>query len=73
MAVLLPILAMLQYHWLGQVSEGATERLRGSLQSSANAFRHDFNRELIRSLAEDDASLMGENFRSMEHSGSASA
>jgi signal transduction histidine kinase len=48
MAVLLPVLAVLQYHWLGQVSEGATERLRGSLQSSANAFRHDFNRELIR-------------------------
>jgi len=41
--------------------------------STAAASGDYFNRELIRSLAEDDASLMGENFRSMEHSGSASA
>ncbi len=48
MAVLLPLLAALQYYWLGQVSEGASERLQSSLRSSATAFRHDFNRELIR-------------------------
>lgn len=48
MAVLLPLLAGLQYYWLGQVSEGATERLQSSLRSGATAFRHDFNRELIR-------------------------
>ncbi len=48
MAVLLPVLAALQYHWLGQVSEGASERLQSSLRASATAFRHDFNRELIR-------------------------
>lgn len=48
MALLLPLLAALQYHWLGQVSEGATARLQSSLRSSATAFRHDFNRELIR-------------------------
>jgi hypothetical protein len=41
--------------------------------STAAASGDYFNRELIRSLAEDDASVMGENFRSMEHSGSASA
>ena len=49
MAILLPLLAGLQYYWLGQVSEGATERLQTSLRSGATAFRHDFNRELIRS------------------------
>src|SRR4030095_9878984 len=48
MALLLPLLAALQYHWLGQVSQGATERLQSSLRGSATAFRHDFNRELIR-------------------------
>jgi signal transduction histidine kinase len=48
MAVLLPLLAALQYFWLGQVSEGASERLQSSLRASANAFRHDFNREFIR-------------------------
>ena len=41
--------------------------------STAAASGDYFNRELIRSLAEDDASLMGNNFRSMEHSGSASS
>lgn len=48
MAVLLPVLAALQYHWLGQVSEGATERLQSSLRASATGFRRDFNREFIR-------------------------
>jgi signal transduction histidine kinase len=48
MAVLLPLLAALQYYWLGQVSEAATERLQISLRASANRFRQDFNREFIR-------------------------
>src|SRR5688572_11885499 len=48
MALLLPLLAALQYYWLGQVSEGASERLRSSLRASATGFRHDFNREFIR-------------------------
>ena len=48
MAVLLPLLAALQYHWLGQVSEGATERLQSSLRARATEFRYDFNREFIR-------------------------
>jgi len=48
MAVLLPLLAALQYYWLGQVSEGASERLQISLRASANRFRQDFNREFIR-------------------------
>jgi signal transduction histidine kinase len=48
MAVLLPLLAALQYYWLGQVSEAATERLQTSLRASATRFRQDFNREFIR-------------------------
>ena len=48
MAVLLPLLAALQYYWLGQVSKGASERLQSSLQAGATRFRQDFNREFIR-------------------------
>src|ERR1700694_1029520 len=48
MLVLLPLLAALQYYWLGQVSQAATERLQISLRASANRFRQDFNREFIR-------------------------
>lgn len=48
MAVLLPSLAALQYVWLGQVSEGARERLQASLSANAVRFKQEFNRELIR-------------------------
>ena len=48
MAVLLPLLAGLQYYWQGQVSEAATERLQSSLRASASRFRQDFNREFLR-------------------------
>lgn len=48
MAVLLPVLAALQYYWLGQVSKAATERLQTSLRDGATRFRQDFNREFIR-------------------------
>lgn len=48
MSVLLPLLAGLQYYWLGQVSQGASERLEAGLRASAKQFRSDFNREFIR-------------------------
>src|SRR6185295_381812 len=48
MAVLLPLLAALQYYWLGQVSQAATERMQTSLREGATRFRQDFNREFIR-------------------------
>ncbi len=48
LSALLPVLAALQYYWLGQVSQGASERLESTLRASATQFRHDFNRELIR-------------------------
>ena len=44
--VLLAALAALQYHWLGQVSEGERERLRTNLRAGSNRLREDFDREL---------------------------
>jgi signal transduction histidine kinase len=46
--VLLPILAILQYQWMGQVSEGERERLQNNLRDGANKFTADFDRELAR-------------------------
>jgi two-component system, OmpR family, sensor histidine kinase SenX3 len=46
--VLLPILAVQQYRWMGQVSEGERERLQKNLREGADKFAADFNRELAR-------------------------
>jgi two-component system sensor histidine kinase SenX3 len=46
--VLLPILAILQYRWMGQVSEGDRERLQKNLREGADKFAADFDRELAR-------------------------
>ena len=46
--VLLPILAILQYRWMGQVSEGEGERLQKNLREGARRFATDFDRELAR-------------------------
>src|SRR5215216_5933464 len=46
--VLLPILAILQYRWMGQVSEGESERLQKNLREGASKFAGDFDRELAR-------------------------
>ncbi len=48
MAVLMPLLAALQFYWLGQVSDGERERLQANLSADAIKFKRDFNRELIR-------------------------
>jgi len=48
MAILLPLLAALQYYWLGQVSDAESERQQINLRAFATQFRQDFNRELIR-------------------------
>jgi two-component system, OmpR family, sensor histidine kinase SenX3 len=45
---LLPILAILQYRWMGQVSEGERERLQKNLREGADKFAADFDRELAR-------------------------
>jgi len=46
--LLLPLLAALQYRWLGQVSEGERERLQASLRAGANRFSQDFDQEISR-------------------------
>src|SRR5512145_2787947 len=43
---LLPLLAGLQYRWLGQVSEGERERKKSVLTTMARQFCNDFDREL---------------------------
>ncbi len=43
---LLPLLAVLQYRWLGQVSEGERERMKNNLNASARQFSQEFDNEL---------------------------
>ncbi len=45
---LLPTLAVLQYRWLGQISTDERERMQASLQTAANNFASDFDREITR-------------------------
>lgn len=60
--VLLGILGVLQYRWLGEVSEATHERLQGSLRASLARVSHEFNseiaavcRQLIPTSSEGDA------------------
>src|SRR5262245_23671295 len=46
--LLLPSLAALQYHWLGQLNEGERERMQSGLRSAAVRFSQDFNHEITR-------------------------
>lgn len=46
--LLLPLLATLQYQWIGQVSEADRQRMQASLVSSTERFAGDFNAELAR-------------------------
>src|SRR5262245_50481140 len=43
---LLPLLAVLQYHWLGQVSEGERELKKNTLTTMARQFCQEFDSEL---------------------------
>ncbi len=43
---LLPILAFLQYRWIGQLSDNEVERLRSNLQTSADLFSEAVNQEI---------------------------
>lgn len=45
---LLPVLAFLQYHWLGQVSQAERERMQSNLSMAISRFRQDFDREIAR-------------------------
>ncbi len=48
MLVMLPLLAVLQYRWLGQVSQAERERLQAGVRAEAAKFSRDFNREVAR-------------------------
>ena len=45
---LIGLLATLQYHWLGQVSEAESDRLRAGLAAGASSFAEEFDAELTR-------------------------
>ncbi|HKX31576.1 MAG TPA: hypothetical protein VJ302_28065, partial [Blastocatellia bacterium] len=47
---LLPMLAMLQYHWLEEVMKGHRERMKSTLQTSASQFGQEFDREVRAAL-----------------------
>jgi signal transduction histidine kinase len=44
--VLLPALAIVQYRWVGQVSEAGRERMQRNLQNAADQFRDTFNQAI---------------------------
>lgn len=46
LAILLPILAWLQYQWLDQLSRWEQERISDSLHANTSRFSEDFDREL---------------------------
>src|SRR6185295_8143890 len=50
--LLLPVLAYLQYTWLGKVSEREREQMQSSLQSALGRFREDFDQEISRIFRE---------------------
>ncbi|HEY7476190.1 MAG TPA: HAMP domain-containing sensor histidine kinase [Vicinamibacterales bacterium] len=47
LAALVVTLAVLQYHWLGQVSTAERERMKTTLMQRAEAFARDFDREVL--------------------------
>jgi signal transduction histidine kinase len=49
--LLVPLLAWLQYRWLGQVSEAERERMQRTLQTAAAQFAREFDGELSRAAA----------------------
>jgi signal transduction histidine kinase len=50
LVILLPLLAALQYRWLGQVSEGEREQMKAGVQNTARRISDDFDQELTRAF-----------------------
>lgn len=48
LVILLPVLAYMQYRWVGQVSEGERERMQRNLETAAAQFRFEFEGEIGR-------------------------
>ncbi len=49
-AVLLPVLGILQYRWIGEVGRAARQQIHADLERSAFGFRDDFDEELRATL-----------------------
>ncbi len=65
--LLVPMLAWLQYRWVGQVSEAERDRMQRTLRTAAGQFATDFDGELSRAvvgLQVDGAMLRDENWGS---------
>lgn len=45
---LLPLLALLQYRWIGEVSQAERERMQANLRTATTQFSQEFNQELTR-------------------------
>src|SRR5262245_22318139 len=52
LVLLLPLLAYLQYDWLGKVSEREREQMQTALQRSLSQFTQEFDREISRILVQ---------------------
>src|SRR5215467_4808440 len=50
--LLLPLLAYLQYDWLGKVSEREREQMQSGLQRTLRQFSEDFDREIARAFVQ---------------------
>lgn len=50
LAILLGVLAVLQFRWVGQLSADERDRIKDHLKDSADEFAEDFNRELTRAF-----------------------
>src|SRR6201999_1583428 len=48
LVALLPLLAVLQFRWLGEVSQAERERMQAGLKTAVTNFTQDFDRELTR-------------------------
>ncbi len=59
--VLLPLLAILQFQWIGQISEAERERLQRTVRASAARFAQDLDEEVTRAytMLQVDAGTLG--------------
>ena len=51
LVLLLGVLAVLQYRWIGEASQAERERLRSGLESSLRRLSRDFNTEITSACA----------------------
>jgi signal transduction histidine kinase len=59
MVIILPLLAYLQYTWLGQISEQEYDRMKGNLQTTAFHCSMDFSREITDLMKSLGGTLIG--------------